>query len=103
VSTFVTFELFARPVLRALQGAEFEEPLFTRARLGKRFSQRTGLTTFMPARVELQGGDPVVNLVGWQGSGDMVGLASANCFLVVHPEQADLAEGDWVDILQKQD
>jgi len=45
--------------------------------------------------------DPVVNLVGWQGSGDLVGLAQANCFLVVHPDQTDLAPGDWVDVLPK--
>jgi len=102
VSTFVTFELFARPALRVLAGAEFEQPVFTRARLGRRLSRRTGLTTFMPARVEQRGCDPVVNLVGWQGSGDLVGLASANCFLVVHPQQTDLAEGDWVDVLQRQ-
>ena len=56
----------------------------------------------MPARVEQRGCDPFVNLVGWQGSGDLVGLASANCFLVVHPQQTDLAEGDWVDVLQRQ-
>ena len=39
--------------------------------------------------------------VGWQGSGDLVGVAAANCFLVIHPEQTDLAAGDWVDVLPK--
>lgn len=101
VSTFVTFELFVRPAIALLGGAEFEYPVFLRARLGKPFRQRLGLTAFMPARVEVRSGEPEVNLVGYQGSGDMVGVAAANCFLVVHPEQTDLAAGDWVDVLPK--
>ena len=101
VSTFVTFELFVRPAIAMLSGANFEGPLFLRARLGQPLRQKTGLTAFMPARGELESGDPVVNLVGWQGSGDLVGVAAANCFLVVHPQQTELAVGDWVDVLQK--
>lgn len=101
VSTYVTFELFARPALAVIGGAEFEEPLFLRARLAEPFRQKLGLTVFMPARVESRDGDPVVKLVGWQGSGDLVGVAGANCFLVIHPEQTNLAAGDWVDVLPK--
>jgi len=101
VSAFVTFEVFARPAVTMLGGAEFECPIFLRARLGTPHRNKTGLTTFMPARVELAGVDPVVNVVGWQGSGDLVGVAAANCFLVVHPQQTELAAGDWVDVLPR--
>ena len=103
VSTYVTFELFARLALEMLAGAEPEAPVFLRARLARPLEQRTGLTTFMPARVEAVSGDPVVNLIGWQGSGDLVGVAAANCFLVVRPNQTELAEGDWVDVLRIDD
>jgi molybdopterin molybdotransferase len=101
VSTYVTFELFVRPALGLLQGAELECPVFLRARLGKPFRQKSGLTAFMPARVEPHSAGPVVNLVGWQGSGDLVGVTAANCFLVIHPEQTDLPEGEWVDVMPK--
>lgn len=101
VSSYVTFELFARLALRMLAGEPFEEPIYLRARLAKPFRQKHGLTAFMPARVEMQNGGAVVSLVGWQGSGDLVGVARANCFLVVHPEQTELAAGDWVDVLPK--
>ncbi len=101
VSTFVTFELFVRPAIALLGGAEFEPPVFLRARLGKPLRQRLGLTAFMPARAGVRDGEPEVNLVGYQGSGDLVGMAAANCFLVVRPEQTDLAAGDWVDVLPK--
>ncbi len=101
VSTFVTFALFARPALAVLGGADFEPPLFLRARLAQPLQQRTGLTAFPPARLDGSSGDPVVSLVGWQGSGDLVGVAAANCFVVVHPEQTKLAAGDWVDVMLK--
>jgi len=55
----------------------------------------------MPARVEARGGEPFVSLVSWQGSGDLVGIAGANCFLVIRPEQVELAAGDWVDVLPR--
>lgn len=101
VSTYVTFELFARPAIAMLSGADFECPFFLRARLGKPLRQKVGLTAFLPARVAVENSDPVVNLVGWQGSGDLVGVAEANCFLVIHPGQTELAAGDWVDVLRK--
>lgn len=101
VSTFVTFELFARPAIAALGGATPEPALFLRARLAQSFQQKAALTAFMPARIECSSGDPMVSLVGWQGSGDLVGMAAANGFLVVHPHQTSLAAGDWVDVMPK--
>jgi molybdopterin molybdotransferase len=101
VSSFVTFELFARPAIRVLGGGSFELPGFFRARLGQEVRHKTGLTMFMPARVEPQDSEPVVRLVGWQGSGDLVGVAEANCFLVIHPEQGASQIGDWVDVLPR--
>ncbi len=101
VSTFVTFEAFVRPALEALAGGAFQPPVFLRARIAKPLRNRTGLTTFMPARVEMHEGIPEVALVAYQGSGDLVGVAQANCFLVAHPEQTELAAGDWVDVLPK--
>jgi len=101
VSTFVTFELFVRPALHMLAGAAFEPPVFLRARLARPCRQKTGLTMFMPARVWTQDRDPVVELVGWQGSGDLVGIAAANCFLVIHPDQIEVRAGDWVDVMPR--
>ncbi|HEV2176041.1 MAG TPA: gephyrin-like molybdotransferase Glp [Terriglobia bacterium] len=101
VSTFVTFEIFARPAIAALGGAEFAPAVFLRARLGKPVRRKAGLRAFMPARVETESAEPVVKLVGWQGSGDLVGVAAANCFLVLHPEQTEIEEGEWVDVLPK--
>jgi molybdopterin molybdotransferase len=101
VSTFVTFEIFIRRALELLGGGSFEPPVFLRARLKRPVRVKLGLTAFFPARVERRAGEPVVERVGYQGSGDLVGTAAANCFLVIHPEQTELGEGEWVDVLPK--
>jgi len=97
----VTFQLFVRPALAVLSGAEFEAPIFLRARITRPYRQTLGLTMFLPARVEMSDRDPVVELVNWRGSGDLVGLAAANCFMVIHPWQAEIGAGEPVDILLK--
>lgn len=100
VSTFVTFDLFVRPALGMLEGAGFDCPVFLRARLARPWAQKLGLTAFLPARVEAEDRDPMVSLIGGQGSGDLVALAAANCFVVIHPDQTELAAGDWVDVIR---
>jgi molybdopterin molybdotransferase len=102
VSAFVTFCVFARPAIQAAGGSSFERPVFLRAQLEAPIRHRSGLTTFIPAQVHGQAGEPMVRLVGWQGSGDLAGLAKANCFVVAHPLQPeDLPAGEWVDVLPK--
>lgn len=102
ISSFVTFALFVRPALAFLGGADFEPPVFLRARLGKSFEPPAGLTTFVPARRERVSGAPVARPVDWQGSGDLVGVAAADCFIVAHSDGPRLAEGDWVDVMMRE-
>jgi molybdopterin molybdotransferase len=101
VSTYVTCALFARPAIHALGGGKFRQPLFLRARLAHAVSPKARLTLFMPAKVSRQASGPVVELAAWQGSGDLAGLAAANCFLVLHPGQTPIAPGEWVDVMLK--
>ena len=103
VSTFVTFALFARPALAVLQGADFRQPCFLRARLGKPLQERTGLTVFLPTRLDRSSGESVAFPLDWKGSGDLVGLAAADGFIVMHPDQTTLLAGDWVDVMPKWD
>ncbi len=98
VSVMVTFDLFVRPVLAALNGALAERLPIAQARLRKNVKTRIGLTRFLPAT--LSGGlyDPQVELVPWQGSGDVLASARANCYLVVPPDRELLAAGDMVSV-----
>jgi molybdopterin molybdotransferase len=99
VSVMVTFELFARQMVEALSGAESSRLKSTKAKLKKDFKTKTGLTRFLPAR--LDGGlyDPEVEVVQWQGSGDMLAAAQANCYLVVPPDREKLARGEMVTVV----
>ena len=101
VSTMVTFELFVLPAIDILGGAAPRPlPLF-RARLAAPVSQRAPLTHFLPAQLNWTTDDPVVSELPWQGSGDIVTLAAANCFLVVSQAKLELAAGEWVDVLPR--
>jgi molybdopterin molybdotransferase len=71
------------------------------ARLRSDLKTKTGLTRFLPAM--LAGGlyGPEVEVVPWQGSGDMLAAARANCYLVVPPDREKLAKGDMVTVVMR--
>ena len=89
VSTMVTFQLFVRPVLDALGGARPQVPLFAQARLKTDFKVKTGLTRFLPARLHGTYEQPEVEVLKWQGSGDLMAVSRANCYIVVPPIQSN--------------
>lgn len=101
VSVMVTFELFARQVVEALSGAEPERVKSAKAKLKKEFKTKTGLTRFLPALITGALDDPEVEVVPWQGSGDMLAAARANCYLVVPPDREKLAKGEMVTVVMR--
>jgi molybdopterin molybdotransferase len=101
VSVMVTFELFARQMVEALSGAEPERLKSAKAKLKKDFKTKTGLTRFLPARLDGALDDPEVEVVPWQGSGDMLAAARANCYLVVPPDREKLAKGEMVTVVMR--
>ncbi len=103
VSTMVTFELFVLPAIDLLSGTAPRPLPFCRAKLAAPVSQKAALTHFLPAQLTWSLGEPVVRELPWQGSGDIVALAQANCFLVVPQTRLALASGEWVDVLPRRD
>jgi molybdopterin molybdotransferase len=99
VSVMVTFDLFARQVVDALSGAEPARLKSAQARLKKEFKTKTGLTRFLPAVIAGMLEEAEVELVRWQGSGDMLAAARANCYLVVPPDRENLAKGEMVTVV----
>ncbi len=99
VSVMVTFELFARQMVEALSGAEPERLKSAKAKLRKELKTKTGLTRFLPAKLDGGLDDPEVEVVPWQGSGDMLAAARANCYLVVPPDREKLAKGEMVTVV----
>jgi len=99
LSTMVTFELFAKPMLEALAGASPSPLTFLHARLKSQIQVKPGLTRFLPAILSGQHEDSQVELVPWQGSGDIAAQARANCYIVIPPDREHIPAGDWVPVM----
>lgn len=84
VSSYVTFELFARPFLRRLMGHAAAEPLEIEVRVATRPKGRAlPRTQHLPSRLRSTPQGLEVEALSWNGSGDLRGLLDANAFLVV--------------------
>jgi molybdopterin molybdotransferase len=101
VSTMVTFELFARPMIEALAGQTPRRLIFLRARLKSEIRTKTGLKRFLPAVLSGEFENAEVELARWQGSGDIAALARANCYVVISPERERIEAGEWVSLLMR--
>jgi molybdopterin molybdotransferase len=101
VSTMVTFELFARPLLEALGGLTPQPLIFLRARLKSEIKTKNGLKRFLPAVLSGEFENADVELARWQGSGDIAALARANCYVVVPPDRERIEPGEWVSLLMR--
>ncbi len=101
VSTMVTFELFARPMLEALAGQRPSKLQFLHARLKKEIRVKTGLKRFLPAILSGEFENSEVELVAWQGSGDIAATARANCYIVIPSDRESFAVGEWVSVMMR--
>jgi molybdopterin molybdotransferase len=101
VSVMTTFDLFVRSLLDSVSGAAPARTSAVSARLKKPLKSKTGLTRFLPAIVGGSLYDPEVEVVPWQGSGDLLSAARANCYLVVPPDRPSLDAGEFVSIVMR--
>lgn len=101
VSTMVTFELFARPMLEALAGMSPRKLKFVYAKLKSEIRVKPGLKRFLPAVLSGEFEGSQVELVRWQGSGDIAATATANCYVVVPEEREHIKAGEYVPILPR--
>lgn len=101
VSAMVTFELFARPVIRRLRG---ERDVFRKTfevTLREDVSIAAPLTHFMRVIVDWDGDDGTARarLTGPQGSGLLTSMSRANGLLIVPPERAMIRAGERARVL----
>lgn len=101
VSTMVTFELFARPVLEALAGMPPRKLTFLKARLKSEVKTKTGLRRFLPAVLSGEFEEVEVELAAWHGSGDVASMTRSNCFVVIAPDRERIPAGEWVPVLMR--
>jgi molybdopterin molybdotransferase len=99
VSAFVSFEVFVRPVLRRMLGAE---PLYrpmVRARINQTLRFNPGRRKFLRAQLTVEDGSYVVNLVGEQGSHLVADLALANALVVIPEDVEEVPQGSGVVVM----
>ena len=86
-------------MIDALSGAGPGKLWFVQVRLKSDIKTKTGLTRFLPATLSGEFDQTEVELVRWQGSGDIAAAARANCYLVVPPDRERISAGEMVSVL----
>jgi len=99
VAVMVTFYQFVRAALLQLNGASLTEPQITQAIAESPIRKKPGRTEFQRAILgRSEDGKPTVKLTGSQGAGILRSMSEANCFVILHHDQGNIASGDWVDV-----
>jgi molybdopterin molybdotransferase len=99
VSTLVTFELFARPAIRKMQGHKLLYRRLVDVRLAEAVTIAAPLTHFLRGIVAHSRDGYSARLTGPQGSGLLTSMAKANALLVMPPEKTRLERGDLVQAM----
>ncbi|MEW6763370.1 MAG: gephyrin-like molybdotransferase Glp [Pseudomonadota bacterium] len=99
VAVMVSFYFFAREALLRMMGADAPLPLL-RARSSGAIRKKPGRTEYQRGILTRGAdGEPEVRITGSQGSGILRSMSEANCMVVLHDEQGNVAAGDSVDVL----
>jgi molybdopterin molybdotransferase len=101
VSSYVSFEVFVRPVIRRLRGITPERAPLVRATAAEPMTSPPGKTQFLrgvlgPPRAY---GPPEVRPVGGASSHLLGDLAAANCFVVIGEDVEEVRLGDQVEVM----
>ncbi len=91
VSALVTFELFVRPMIRAMQGLSGDGRLHVRATPTERMTKDASRRAFLRVTVWREDGDIHARPAGGQQSSQLRPLADGNALLIV-PEGVEAAE-----------
>ena len=60
---------------------------------------KPGLKRFLPANLSGEFENSEVELVPWQGSGDIAATARANCYIVIPEDRDRIPAGEFVPLL----
>lgn len=100
-STYVGFEMFVRPALRAMQGFDELDRPVTRAVLAQDVKKRQDRRYYLRGRVEPDGeGGYVATLSGNQSSALLTAAHRGNCFIVLPEGVAPISAGTVVDCIR---
>ena len=100
VSSFVCFELFARPAIAKLTDRD-PDSLFRRlmAQLAGEFIHRGDRPTYFPAVVRNEEGGLIAEPVRWRGSADLRGITRANALIAFPAGDRTWQAGDVFEVV----
>ena len=99
VAVMVSFYFFARAALLRMMGAEAPLALL-KVRSAAAIRKKSGRTEYQRGILATdEHGVQQVRITGSQGSGILRSMSEANCMVVLHDEQGNVAAGDMVDIM----
>lgn len=99
VSVAVSFEVFVRPALLALQGARRVQPTIIEARAGAAWRTPPGRRQYRPVTLAWSGGVLTALPSSDGGSHMIAGLAQAHHLAVIDAEVDEVREGDAVRVM----
>jgi molybdopterin molybdotransferase len=95
----VSFYFFARAALLRMMGAEAPQ-LLVKVRSASALRKKPGRTEYQRGILSTdEHGGQQVRITGSQGSGILRSMSEANCMVVLHDEQGNVAAGDMVDVI----
>ncbi|WP_026313812.1 gephyrin-like molybdotransferase Glp [Actinomadura flavalba] len=100
VSAYVSFQVFVRPALRAMQGLPPEPPQTVSAVLGADVRSPAGIRHYLRGRLALHRGRYTVTPAEGQGSHQLGSLSGANALIVVEEEAEALPAGTHVEVMR---
>jgi molybdopterin molybdotransferase len=99
VSSYVSFEVFVRPVIRRMLGVEPLGRPMVRAVCKQAMTSPAGLRQFARAWIDVEEGRYVVKPVGGAGSHLVGDLAQANAFVVIPEDVTEIPAGGAADVM----
>jgi molybdopterin molybdotransferase len=99
VSSYVSFEVFVRPVIRKMLGVEPLGRTMVRAVTKDAMTSPEGLRQFARAWLDVEEGRYVVRPVGGAGSHLVGDLAQANAFVVIPEDVTEIPAGGAADVM----
>jgi molybdopterin molybdotransferase len=99
VAVMVSFYFFARAALLHMMGADAPQ-LLVKVKSAAALRKKPGRTEYQRGILSRDAnGEQQVRITGSQGSGILRSMSEANCMVVLHDEQGNVAAGDMVDVL----
>ncbi len=100
VAVMVTFMQFVQPAINYLASGSIKPALIIKARCQQAIKKRPGRTEYIRAIVEqTEDGELTVKLTGKQGSGILMSMSLANCFIHLNSESSGVESGALVEIV----